>query len=824
MPRTDSPPLTIERILALADAYRARTGQWPSANSRAPSERGGPQWVSINSGLSVGRYGAAAPTSLTVLLETRRGRPNAHRRLRPTIDQILRWARNHRARTGTWPVAKSGAIAEVPELSWNEVDTALRHGMRGFPGGSSLRRLLAEHVGIRNPARLPPLTIAQILAWADAYHARTGRWPRSTSESIPEAPGDTWRSINSAVKFGRRGLKSRMTLLEFLMKHRQATPKTQRRGPVSERQILAWIRAHHRRTGAWPTTQSGALSGPRKESWRGLDLALRKGARGLPGSSSLAIMVQRAGGRSRQQRHGLLSNAQVRKWAEAHHRRHGRWPSPNSGLIPEAPDETWKSVWHALLSSQRGLRREQRLVQLLTRNSQGRQTSKPTLTETQIAAWALLHQRRTGQWPRALSGPVRGAPGLTWLAINTSLMQGTRGLHGGVTLATFLSLRFGARNRKRQPPLAVTQIVAWAKAHHARTGRWPTIVSGPVHGVPGERWNAIDYALGKGTRGLPGHSSLHDLLAEQVGRTRRQWGGPLSERQILAWAKAQFDRTGRWPKSRADGTLHDQPSEHWRSIDVALRKGYRGLRGDSSLAQLLSKHYHVRNLMDPPRLTIKQILSWADAHYERTGDWPSKHSGAIPEAPGESWGLIVSRLYIGARGLPRTSLVAVLSKHRGERYRRRGLPLSVEKIVEWAIAHHELTGELPTRDSGPVHDVPGEHWSAIDASLRAGARNLRGGSSLEQCLRNHYEPPYADIGHPLTTSLILRWAEDFRRRAGRWPTRTSAFVHGQGGERWSVIDQALREGHRGLPGGSSLAKLLASHRNRAVSTSSRARA
>jgi hypothetical protein len=31
----------------------------------------------------------------------------------------------------------------------------------------------------RRVAGPPPLTVPQILAWADAFHARTGRWPKA---------------------------------------------------------------------------------------------------------------------------------------------------------------------------------------------------------------------------------------------------------------------------------------------------------------------------------------------------------------------------------------------------------------------------------------------------------------------------------------------------------------------------------------------------------------------------------------------------------------------------------------------------------------------
>ena len=63
-------------------------------------------------------------------------------------------------------------------------------------------------------------------------------------------------------------------------------------------------------------------------------------------------------------------------------------------------------------------------------------------------------------------------------------------------------------------PLAVGQILQWAGRHRARPGECPSAAAGPVKGVPGERWEAVNWALALGLRGLPGGSSLSRLLAE----------------------------------------------------------------------------------------------------------------------------------------------------------------------------------------------------------------------------------------------------------------------------------------------------------------------
>src|SRR4051794_7311393 len=51
----------------------------------------------------------------------------------------------------------------------------------------------------------PDLTVDRILGWADAHHARTGRWPVDTDGPVADAPGETWHAIGSAARLGRRG-------------------------------------------------------------------------------------------------------------------------------------------------------------------------------------------------------------------------------------------------------------------------------------------------------------------------------------------------------------------------------------------------------------------------------------------------------------------------------------------------------------------------------------------------------------------------------------------------------------------------------------------
>ena len=136
------------------------------------------------------------------------------------------------------------------------------------------------------------------------------------------------------------------------------------------------------------------------------------------------------------------------------------------------------------------------------------------LTIPRILAWANAHHRRTGKSPNQQAGPIDAAPGETWLAVDSALRKGRRGLVGGSSLARLLAKKRGVENRLALPPLTVERILAWANAHHARTGRWPTSGDGPVEGMPGEAWGKINAALKQGHRSLPDGSSLARLLAQ----------------------------------------------------------------------------------------------------------------------------------------------------------------------------------------------------------------------------------------------------------------------------------------------------------------------
>jgi hypothetical protein len=368
------------------------------------------------------------------------------------------------------------------------------------------------------------LTVEQILGWADDHHAHTGRWPRCTDLHVRADLNEKWRNIDQLLRQGGRGLEGGSSLPQLMALHR-GVRNVGDLAELSEAQILVWADAHRARTGRFPNTEgdSGPVADAPGEKWANIDQALRDGGRGLPGGSSLARLLAQARGVRNNMDLPDLTEDQIVEWAESHRQRTGAWPAPNSaGPVAEAPGETWAGVARSLLVGARGLPGGESLAQLLARRvGKPNHMAVQRLTRELILAWADAHHTRTGRWPKIASGPIVDAPGETWERIHWALQAGLRGLRGRTSLPRLLARYRGARNKSRSPPLTVRKILRWADAHYRRTGRWPVQASGPIPESPDDTWSAVEGALQHGLRGLPGGDTLPRLLDRERRATTK---------------------------------------------------------------------------------------------------------------------------------------------------------------------------------------------------------------------------------------------------------------------------------------------------------------
>ena len=227
----DLPQLREGQIVKWADAWRKKTGRYPTRNSGLIPGLNDETWARLNTALVVGHRGLKGGSSLARLLAEYRDVRNVQARPKLTITQVLDWCDRHHRRTGMWPNEESGVIVEAPDHNWKGVSGALRRGLRGLPGGSSLARLLANRRGVRNEKALPGLSVKTIWAWAVSYHCRTGNWPNSRSGPVFGTRWEKWSGVDAALRQGKRGLRGGSSLGDLVTRKLQEKsyhPKGQR--------------------------------------------------------------------------------------------------------------------------------------------------------------------------------------------------------------------------------------------------------------------------------------------------------------------------------------------------------------------------------------------------------------------------------------------------------------------------------------------------------------------------------------------------------------------------------------------------------------------
>jgi hypothetical protein len=169
---------------------------------------------------------------------------------------------------------------------------------------------------------------------------------------------------------------------------------------------------------------------------------------------------------------------------------------------------------------------------------------------------------------------------------------------------------------------------------------------------------------------LPGDSSLARLLAVKRAVRNIQQLPHLTEKQILAWADAHFGRWSDWPTIKC-GRVDGVKGETWSGINTALVAGRRGFPGGFSLPRLLARERGLRNPKRPPKLSLTRALKWAKAYREHHGTWPTRESGPVAEAPGETWAMVDRAMRRGTRGFRGRSSLYLLLEKGGQPLKRR---------------------------------------------------------------------------------------------------------------------------------------------------------
>ena len=349
----------------------------------------------------------------------------------------------------------------------------------------------------------------------------------------------------------------------------------------------------------------------------------------------------------------------------------------------------------------------------------------------------LAHRERTGKWLTSSKkghdqkagsyvlqhGPYAGE--MTVKALDAALRTGSRGLPGGSSIAMLNQEvsdehDLDYQNYLEKEDLDIKLIIESLLAHRLSTGEWLSnrkrskddkgsfiLEYGPYAGEV--TVSALDGALARGARGLPGGSSI-SVLNEEISREHgldyqnhlklKDINIELIKASILAHRLATGDwlSNGKKPKGETHGSYVLEFGPYagqltCSALETALLRGKRGLPDGLSIAKINQEVSEENGLDYQNRLEqedydlelIKQALL---AHRSATGKWLSSWTRAKNGKPGSyvlehgEYGGMLSvhtldaALRVGSRGLPDGYSIAKLnqeiSDEHGLDYKRGG--------------------------------------------------------------------------------------------------------------------------------------------------------
>ena len=205
-------------------------------------------------------------------------------------DLIVKAMKNYFEEHNRYPAVLSGDASKYIgiKITWSGIDKCLRDGFRGLPGGSSLSKLRQEHLtGIETG-----LTEDLIVKAMKDYFEDHANHPSDKSGDASKYIGFkiTWRAVDARLREGGRGLPRGSSLSKLRQEHLTGIETF-----LTEDLIVQAMKDYHEEHSKHPSVKSGDASKcfGFKITWASVNDCLRRGNRGLPGKSSLAILKKK---------------------------------------------------------------------------------------------------------------------------------------------------------------------------------------------------------------------------------------------------------------------------------------------------------------------------------------------------------------------------------------------------------------------------------------------------------------------------------------------------------------------------------------------------
>ncbi len=264
-----------------------------------------------------------------------------------TEEMIVEAIRKFKDKYGKYPISSTKEeVPGLPNETWKSIDNSGENGFRGLEKGMTLGQIKIKHNFNRN------LTEEEIVEAIIKFEEIHGKYPtRDSEEKVPGLPDDNWTAINNSGQKGHRGLEIGLSLAEIKRKHGLTND-------LDENLIVQAMTLYKEIHGTYPSVQSKEqVPGLPNENWNAIDMAGRKGHKGLQKGMSLSKIKKK---------HGLKKELSVELIVEAilaYQKIHGKYPvSDTKDPVPGMPEDTWKALNSAGAVGIRGLKKGRTLA------------------------------------------------------------------------------------------------------------------------------------------------------------------------------------------------------------------------------------------------------------------------------------------------------------------------------------------------------------------------------------------------------------------------------------------------------------------------------
>jgi len=317
-------------------------------------------WNSVDYSLYVGQRGLPGKNSLAKLSKEYLGK----KKYILSSETIVEWIKLFHDKYGEYPKFNDSRRIPEMDLSWCAIDASLKRGQNGLPGGDSVANMIYRYFGKKNIKNLHNLYIDEIVDWMILFEKEYGKYPtQQDNRVIKEMGEETWKSINSSLLAGRRGLeKSSLGKIKekyFDVKNQKNLPK------LSISQIIEWTTLFIKEFQCYPTRKDKRIIPEMKnETWSIIDTALEEGLRGLP-KSSLADFLYKYFDKRNQSNLPNLNINEILNWMKLFYDEYHILPGRrDKRKILEMGKETWNMINFSLRKGLRGLPPNTSLVKL----------------------------------------------------------------------------------------------------------------------------------------------------------------------------------------------------------------------------------------------------------------------------------------------------------------------------------------------------------------------------------------------------------------------------------------------------------------------------